>query len=473
MRLRSTAGLIGITLTAALSISLAGGAYAHPDHDGGYTFSDGARDAHQHGDTEGHLPASNSGNIEVVSKTRLKNVVPEKIADVGVLDDHAYLAAWGSTTCKYNGVHVVDISDVSAPEEVAFIASKEGSYPGEGIQAIPISTSKFNGDILVSNNEKCLNKDHSGFGGLNLYDVTDPAHPTPLAEGMGDTTVNGQGKKAANEIHSVFAWDAGDRAYVVMTDNEEGTDVDIMDITNPRKPFLAAEYDLDETFPQILQDGPSNLVEIFLHDMIVKEIGGRQVMLLSYWDAGYVKIDITNVKAPQYLGDTDFANPDPELLESAGLSEKPEGNAHQAEFTIDNKYVIGADEDFGPDSAEGSTDDDPAVFTSSQGNHTTHVYGGDTVSGDAVYVGQACNADAAVPAAPSTPSGNQIAVVSRGVCTFTEKLTNVDGKGYEAAVIVNREGGDGCGLFGMDVQGATPTCAGVRGTGDGLLDHAG
>jgi len=91
------------------------------------------------------------------------------------------------------------------------------------------------------------------------------------------------------------------------------------------------------------------------------------------WDAGYVKVDITDVKAPQYLGDTDFADPDPELLESAGLSEKPEGNAHQAEFTIDNQYVIGVDEDFGPDSAEGFTDDDPAVFLSAQGSDTTHV----------------------------------------------------------------------------------------------------
>ena len=293
MRLRSTTGLV---LTAALSTALAGAAQAHPEPDGGYSSADGARDAHQHGNTAGHLPASTSGNIEVVSKTALKNVVPEKIADVGVLDDHAYLAAWGSTTCKYNGVHVVDISDVIAPEEVAFIASKEGSYPGEGIQAVPISTPRFDGDILVSNNEKCVGKSKSGFGGLNLYDVTNPAHPTPLAEGLGDTTVNGQGKNDANEIHSVFAW-----------------------------------------------------------------------------DAGYVKVDITDVKAPQYLGDTDFADPDPELLESAGLSEKPEGNAHQAEFTIDNQYVIGADEDFGPDSAEGFTDDDPAVFLSAQGSDTTHV----------------------------------------------------------------------------------------------------
>jgi hypothetical protein len=67
--------------------------------------SDAPWEAHQHGENDGHLPASTSGNIDVVSKLALKNVVPEKIADVGVFGDYAYLAAWGSTTCKYNGVH--------------------------------------------------------------------------------------------------------------------------------------------------------------------------------------------------------------------------------------------------------------------------------------------------------------------------------------------------------------------------------
>jgi hypothetical protein len=452
MRLRSTAGLSGLVLTAVLSISVAGAAYAHPDHDGGYTSSDGARDAHQHGDTEGHLPGSSSGNIEVVSKTALKNVVPEKIADVGVLGDHAYLAAWGSTTCKYNGVHVVDISDVSAPEEVAFIASKEGSYPGEGIQAVPISTPKFNGDILVSNNEKC--KATSGFGGLNLYDVTNPAHPTPLAVGIGDSTVNGQGKKDANEIHSVFAWDAGDRAYVVMTDNEEGTDVDIMDITNPKMPFLAAEYDLDQLFPQIVQAAPDNLIEVFLHDMVVKEIGGRQVMLLSYWDAGYVKIDITDVMAPTYLGDTDFTDPDLEAAES-GFTVPPEGNAHQAEFTVDNQYVVGADEDFGPFALVAENVTDSTKIDASQGSGTRKLEEGQTITGQSKFVGRACDADPAVPAG----DGTQIAVVERGICTFTEKVANViEAGGYAAVLIFNRTASDACETpLGMSVDGDIPT----------------
>ena len=210
-----------------------------------------------------------------------------------------------------------------------------------------IELQSFNGDILVSNNEKCLNKDNSGFGGLNLYDVTDAAHPTPLAEGLGDTTVNGQGKKSANEIHSVFAWDAGDRAYVVMTDNDEGMDVDIMDITNPRKPFLTAEYDLDETFPQITQATPENLKEVFLHDMVVKEIGGRQVMLLSYWDGGYIKLDVTDPANAVFIADTDYAAVDPVRF-GFGQSINPEGNGHQAEFTRDNALFLATDEDFDP-----------------------------------------------------------------------------------------------------------------------------
>ena len=151
--------------------------------DGGIVVEDGARDTHQHGANEGHLfPEGTSANVQLVSKLKLKNVVPEKVADVGVHKGYAYLAAWGVVTCKYNGVHVVDIRNPASPKEVGFIGAKEGSYPGEGVQALSISTPAFTGDILVTNNEKC--KDQAGFGGMNIYDVTKPTAPTPLAEGV-------------------------------------------------------------------------------------------------------------------------------------------------------------------------------------------------------------------------------------------------------------------------------------------------
>ena len=442
---------IGVaTVTLLLGVQIALG---HPEISSDGAVADrGQRDAHQHGDSSGHLPAS-SANVALVSKLALKNVVPGKIADVGVHNGYAYLASWGVETCQYNGVHVVDIRNPAVPNEVAFIQSKEGSYPGEGVQALSISTSKFTGDILVTNNEKC--KDKVGFGGLNIYNITNPAHPTPLVEGLGDSTVNGQGKKDANEIHSVFAWDAGDKAYAVIVDNEEGADVDIIDITDPKKAKLIAEYDLDVMFPQILQPSPASLVEVFHHDVIVKEINGRQVMSVSYWDGGYVLLDMTNPLSPTYIADSDFPNPDSEPLES-GFTVPPEGNAHQSEFTNDNQFLIGADEDFSPYALAGANNTDGTVIDASTGNRTRQLAVGTTLTGTAVFVGRACLVD---PVVPSGNAGSQIAVIERGLCPFTEKVANVIAAGgYEGVLIFNRTGTDACNQsLGMDVDGDIPT----------------
>ena len=453
--------ILGLALVAA-AIAIAAAGEGARSADGAITNASSTHGHHQHGDIAGHLPAS-SANVELVSKLRLKNVVPDKIADVGVHNGHAYLAAWGGAQCKYNGVHVVDIRDVDAPKEVAFIQAKEGSAPGEGIQAIPISTPSFTGDVLVSNNEKC--KDKTGFGGLNIYDVSRPSSPTVLAEGFGDETVKGQGKKDANDIHSVFAWDAGSKAYAVIVDNEEGPDVDIVDISDPKKPSVIAEYDLDERFPQISDDGPANLVEVFHHDMVVKQIGDRFLMLVSYWDGGYVVLDVTDPKNATYVADSDFADIDPQLFEQAGLTEAPEGNAHESEFTSDNRYIVAADEDFSATGLRGSTNDGGS-FLASTGSATPDLHIGDTISGRTRYVGRACPGDVALP----SPAGATFAVVSRGLCTFTEKIAATELAGYDATIVVNREGFDGCGPFGMTVDGSKPAFSVERSVGFDLFD---
>jgi len=452
-RARLAAGLI-----AACALLAPAPAMAHDDllfSDGGKLPGFDERHLHQRGGDAGHLPATRAG-VDVVSRLALKNVVPGKIADVGVAPDGntAYLAAWGVETCKYNGVHVVDISDPGKPRETGFIVSKEGSYPGEGMHAIAQTTAAFKGTLLVTNNEKC--KGQAGFGGLNLYDVTNPRNPTPLAVGIGDFGLtSGQGKKDAHEIHSVFAWDAGARAYAAIVDNEEGADLDIMDITDPRKPFLTAEYDLDERFPQIRQDSEiPNLVEIFLHDMVVKEVDGRQIMSASYWDAGHVKLDVTDVDDVRYLGDTDMAEIDPEAAES-GLTVPPEGNAHQSEFTADDRHLIGSDEDFGPYAIRARNETDATDLTASQGSDTPLLAEGQRISGQARFGGRACPGDPAVPAG----NGAQIAVVERGICAFTEKVAAVEAAGgYKAILVFNRQGTDACNeTLGMSVAGGLTT----------------
>jgi hypothetical protein len=445
-----------VMVTATAAVAHNGSTYVE---DGAYDNAKATHghDTHQHGGTEGHIDVENYG-IDLVSKLQLARVVEGKIADVGVYKDTAYLAAWGGQTCSYNGVHVVDIKDVAAPKEVAFIPSKEGSYAGEGVQALTINTPAFSGDILVTNNEKC--KQPAGFGGMNIYDVSRPSSPTPLVEGFGDDSGNNE-KQSAHQTHSVFAWQEGAKAYAVMVDNEEAADIDIVDITNPRKPVMAAEYDLAKAAPQILQPG-QDLDEVFLHDMVVKQIGGRQVMLASYWDGGYVKLDVTGVPAtPKVLADSDFPTPDTEavnnslFLPNSKTLAPPEGNAHQAEFTKDNSLIIGADEDFSPFATIARNDTDGTDLAVSSGSDTKKLPPGEVLSGQTKFGGRACNGDAAVPAG----DGTQIAVVERGVCTFSEKVANIEAVGgYVAAVIFNRTASDGCNTgLGMSVEGGIPT----------------
>jgi hypothetical protein len=421
---------------------------------------------HKHTGSRGHLAATNA-NVERVSALALPTPDRKKVADVAVFGGYAYVGAWAGPACSRNGVHVVDLRDPARPKKVAFVAVKAGSYPGEGVQALHLDTPSFDGDVLVTNNETC--DASKRLGGLNLYDVSNPRRPKTLVEGFGD--VSGPGARTtptAHEIHSVFAWDAGTKAYAVLVDNRESRDVDIVDISNPRKPVVVAEYDLLARFPQIRQPRPSNLVEIFHHDVVVKRVGGRQIMLVSYWDGGYVKLDVTNPRNASYLADSDVANPDPELAAQSKLREAPEGNAHQSELTRDNRFLIAADEDFGPIGL-GAATNDGAEFTPIPGDRTPALGVGEAVSGPTRYVGRACDADPAVPPA----SGSTFAVVSRGVCPFSAKLAKVQAAGYAAALVVNNEGGEGCGPFGMAAQAGIPAFSVARVDGFGLFDRPG
>jgi hypothetical protein len=426
-------------------------AMAHPD---------------QHGSEEGHLLGDGArGDIELVSKLALTEV-DDLVADVAVSPDGnwAYLANWGRATCAENseaggrknpdaGTYVVDISDLENPEQVGFIPHHQDSRPGEGMQVADVTTKFFSGQMLVMNSEQC---GKNGKGGVVLWDVSDPRKPVKLATHFGD-----RGSADTNDTHSAFAWDAGDRAYVVMVDNFESTDVDILDITNPRRPRLVGEFDLNTLIEGGIDQPDLGLQESSLHDMTVKEIDGRFLMLLSYWDGGYVILDVTDPTQPKYVLDTDFANPDPQLLESAEIALPPEGNAHQAEFTADNRFFIGTDEDFSPyrsiftiDSGlnrgeypAGEFGFTPPVLSLSDGE----------INGPVVYGGYGCPGDrGSIPDAtgvfPAVEEGvERIVVFQRGpvqdpsasgdACFFSEKIESGQLAGYDAVIIANHHSG--------------------------------
>ena len=285
----------------------------------------------QHGLISQHLPAVRE-NVELVAKLELNTpaqyrfhpgtgapdptqpaVVEGQIADLAVYKNAAYLPSWSEPSCKRGGFFSVDISDPANPRQLAFVPALPETYHGEGMHVIT-----FNGrDILAVNNEPC---GVNGVGGFDLYDVTNPANPitlvqgegdrspdTPLGSGLGDTT---QSPTAVpNSNHSIFLWENAGKLYVVTVDNTELHDVDIFDVTDQTAPEFIADVDLvglaDEQSFELI-DNSANGDAIFHHDMVVKKIGNVQTMLVSYWDAGYVKLNVNDPANPVLIGDSDF-----------------------------------------------------------------------------------------------------------------------------------------------------------------------
>jgi len=466
---------LGIVLIASLGVSAL--APAHP---------------RQHGPQEGHLLGSGEfGIIDFVSEARMHDVTRGSIGDVGALGNYAYLAKFDDDAAcdepenvSDGGVYIVDIHNPRDPQEVGFIRAHQDTYVGEGIQAIPLTTPKFNGDILVFNNEGC-GKNFKG--GTSIYDVTNPEKPRKLASNQGDFTIGDVRNTPhdANQIHSAFAWDAGNKAYLVTTDDDEAEDVDIMDITDPRHPRLIGEFDLN--VHDI--DQPSlGLTDSFLHDMVVKRINGNWIMLLSYWDGGYVKLNVNDPANPLFRGDSEFTNPDPELFEQTGITRTPEGNGHQAEFTADDRFIIGTDEDFSPyrttdlSRVTGPPAPVPETYeTAPVGGGPLSVLPDKRLNGPVVYGGYGCPgvsapippADSVVPQRSLAPGEEQIVVLQRGpsgdpnapeeACFPGEKADNATDAGYDAVILTNRHLGsatlDGanCGFGAFPSDEVIPT----------------
>lgn len=160
--------MVAATLLLALSLSAAGVALAAQsfqqrvagesrvasDGEGVIDTALETHAHHQHGGIEGHLPPRQS-NVKLVGKAAIDRPAEGRVADVGVFGDFAYLAAFSDPNCERGGVYAFSIANPSNPRQVNFIKAAPGSFVGEGVQVIKVTTPKFRGDLLIHNNEIC------------------------------------------------------------------------------------------------------------------------------------------------------------------------------------------------------------------------------------------------------------------------------------------------------------------------------
>jgi hypothetical protein len=445
----------------------------------------------QHGPNEGHLPATRR-NVDLVGQLKLTNFAGD-ISDVSATQApngkwFAYLGDWGAK-CQSGGVHVVDISNPASPVKTGFLNAGGTGYQTEGVQALHIDTSAYSGDILVVSNEWCLPKANPKLnpGGITIYDIDDPTNPRRLVQAFGDFDLHGT---RANESHSAIAWDAGSRAFVAAIDNEELEDVDLFEITNPRRPRLLAETNL----PGVNVDAYGN--EKTSHDFdVLRFPDGSWHLMVSDWDAGWIDVNVTDPANPVIVGDFDYAECEAFVTTAC----PPEGNAHQGEWNSEGSLFVGTDEDLSPFRLPIEVTDGPLagqVFPGGEFSFTKQVasFPGGKINGPTVFGGYGCPDDTAeVPAATTAfptvgADEERIIVFQRGpvqdpnhaqhdACFFSDKIRMGEEKGYDVVIVANHHlGAQGnihghgefpdafaCGSQGSPVLGtAAGLCVGHR-----------
>ena len=474
-----------LVAAGAAMFAVAPAAFAHhPDHGSGSKEmfpGEGVAHGDQHGGNEGHLPPVRYG-VDLVGKAEVTNPSGAsndgRVADVSAYGNYAFLTAFREPTCERTGAHVIDISNPKRPAEVksAFMETTDGNYAGEGSQTLRMKNKYFNGVLFIHQNETCPNAPAPTAprtrGGINIWDVTDAKHPDVLAKHAGDyTNPEGGLDQQANQTHSAFAWtnEFDGRTYVVLVDDEELTDIDILDITNPRNPQLVNdELDLSQPPFEVDQDSPDNLKSVFSHDMTVKKIGRRYVMNMSYWDGGYVLLDVTDPQPGKVslVAESDYAQLDEERL-ARGQEISPEGNGHQSEFSPNNRFLLATDEDFNPYRVIATITSGPYVgtkFSAASASGTPPIDAETRIAGTPTYVGTACAPLAA---------GDGVALVERGVCSFQIKLDTIKAAGYDAGIVFNAVRPDCQGLVNMLAAGDIPFVFTNRLTGLKLLQVPG
>ena len=135
------------------------------------------------------------------------------------------------------------MSNPKNPFEVtsAFMETTPFNYAGEGSDTLRLKNQYFDGVLFIHQNETCPGAPAPTAprtrGGINIWDISDPEHPELLVKHAGDLDGGFDGQP--NQTHSVFAWTSpfDGRTYAVLVDDEEFTDLDILDITDPRNPL--------------------------------------------------------------------------------------------------------------------------------------------------------------------------------------------------------------------------------------------
>ena len=305
----------------------------------------------QYSDTGGN--AGSASGIEVVGTNNLGSRGYN--ADIWVHERHAYVGSWGFSDWNtggkqrfcpaedLSGVIVLDATDPKAPREVSRLRHPRGTS-AEDVVAYTARYGKIAGrDIAVAGIQVCggSRSDTSFFRGLMIWDVTNPARPVELARldtGCCSRGLHELEVEHRPDLRKTFVY--ASVPYSELQDTRDRGDFRLIDITNPGKPVEVSSWGVHQNLGGPTAPGLGCDPDNQYGHSAEPSADGRTVFL-SYWDSGYIALDVTEPTLPVYRGATTY-----------GLDE--DGDAHSSDFDEARGLLFTGDEDFCKTSGAGT-----------------------------------------------------------------------------------------------------------------------
>jgi hypothetical protein len=246
-------------------------------------------------------------------------------------------------TTLREGVAIIDARNREEPKEVGRLAVE----PGTWTEDVQVYQAKFGSragrDIAVAGVQVCGGPVSEYLPGIVLWDVSNPLRPRRIGRvhtGCCTTGVHSLAVAHRPDLRRTFVYatvpeseHARPSAPARPIDRRGRGDLRIIDVTDPSRPREVSSWgqakDLGGTPGRLRGCSPGS----FAHAAEPSDNG--RVVFLSYWDSGFIAVDVTNPRQPTYRGRTSYPR-------------TADGDAHAASYDDSRRLLFTADEDFCP-----------------------------------------------------------------------------------------------------------------------------
>jgi len=276
-------------------------------------------------------------------------------ADVWVHKGYAYVGQWGfgdwaagskDRFCPQGSntsVLILDTRDPSNPQMVGRLQNP----PNTSIEDVVIFTAEYGRskghDIAVGGIQFCGDSiyDANADRGLLLWDVTNPAAPIQIGylnTGCCTRGVHEFEVQHRTDLRRTFAYATVPTSRYPDTSTSSGYrdqngdgDFRLIDITDPANPFQVSDWGIQDIGGPFYAGQGCDADPNYGHGAEPSNDG--KLVFVSYWDSGFIALDLTNPAQPVFKGRTVY----PAIAD---------GDAHSASYDDARKLLFSADEDF-------------------------------------------------------------------------------------------------------------------------------